>query len=91
MGEIEAKFRLPAPCSTYKNHGVTKSGRDGEPFGIDVWVAPYGQRANQAQEALGDAVQKWLEANWDRLGIHYAIWWGFMTYRPGQWFRYDPG
>lgn len=90
VAEIESKFKLPVPCSTYSGHGVTKDGRNGEPFGIDVWVSPYGQRANQSQEALGDAIQKWLEVNWDRLGIRYVIWWGWMTYRPGEWFVYDP-
>jgi hypothetical protein len=90
VAEIESKFELPVPCSTYRGHGVMPSGRDGEAFGIDVWIAPYGQRANKAQEKLGDEVQKFLEANWDRLGIHYVIWWGWMSYRPGQWFKYNP-
>jgi putative chitinase len=91
--EIEGKFFGGREiCSTYENHGVPDvRGVNGKPWGIDVWIAPYGQRANKAQEALGDSVQKFLETNWDRLGIHYVIYWGWMTYMPGQWFKYDPG
>jgi putative chitinase len=91
--EIEGKFFGGREiCSTYDWHGVPDvRGVNGKPWGIDVWIAPYGQRANKTQEALGDSVQKFLEANWNRLGIHYVIYWGWMTYRPGAWFKYDPG
>jgi hypothetical protein len=41
-------------------------------------VAPLGLRANVTQEALGNAIQKWAENNWYRLGIDYVIWWNWM-------------
>jgi hypothetical protein len=80
---IEETF--PVVCSTYNNHGMT-----GRSKGIDIWVAPFHNRANTAQEALGDKIQKWIEANQQRLGWHYIIWWNWMRYHNGNWFDYTP-
>jgi hypothetical protein len=74
---------------TYPNHGVTEDGRDGEPYGIDAQVAPWGQRANAAQKALGDQLQKYLEDNWKALGVYYVIWWNRIAFAPGAWKPYD--
>jgi len=81
--EVENTFGVV--CSTYNNHGTT-----GRSLGIDIWVAPFRQKANAAQEALGDKIQKWVEANMGRLGINYIIWWNFMRYHNGPWFDYSP-
>ncbi len=65
--EIEENFDVR--CSTYPGHGHT-----GQPWGIDVWVAPFRSRANHVQEQLGDRIQHYVERNWNRLGIDYMIW-----------------
>lgn len=80
--EIERRFNVA--CSTYPGHGTT-----GEAYGIDAWVSPLGIRANKEQEATGDAIQKFVEANWARLGIDYIIWWGWINFGSG-WKHYDP-
>jgi GH25 family lysozyme M1 (1,4-beta-N-acetylmuramidase) len=80
---IEETF--PVVCSTYNNHGTT-----GRSKGIDIWIAPFHNRANKPQEAFGDKIQKWIEANHDRLGWHYIIWWNWMRYHNGNWFDYTP-
>jgi hypothetical protein len=41
--EIEHRFGVV--CSTYNNHGTT-----GRSLGIDIWVAPFQQKANAAQK-----------------------------------------
>ncbi len=82
--ELERLFGLR--CSTYPGHG-----RTGEAWGIDVWVAPFRSRANAEQEALGDRIQRHVQANWDRLGVDYAIWWNWMKEnRDTPWFSYEP-
>jgi GH25 family lysozyme M1 (1,4-beta-N-acetylmuramidase) len=81
--EIEHRFGVV--CSTYNNHGTT-----GRSMGIDIWVAPFQHKANAAQEALGDKIQEWVEANMGRLGIYYIIWWNWMRYHNGNWFDYTP-
>jgi hypothetical protein len=54
-------------------------------------VAPLGQRANAAQEELGDRIQEWAENNWYRLGIDYCIWWNWMKEdKYTRWFSYEP-
>jgi GH25 family lysozyme M1 (1,4-beta-N-acetylmuramidase) len=80
---IEDTF--PVVCSTYDNHGTT-----GRAKGIDIWIAPFHNRADKAQEAFGDKIQKWIEANQQRLGWHYIIWWNWMRYHNGGWFDYTP-
>ncbi len=82
--EIERNFDVR--CSTYSGHG-----RTGEAWGIDIWVAPFRSRANAAQEALGDRIQKYIEDNWIRLGIDYMIWWNWMKEdSTTAWFSYEP-
>lgn len=82
--ELERNFDVR--CSTYPGHG-----RTGETWGIDVWVAPITSYANPAQEQLGDAIQKYVEANWWRLGVDYMIWWNWMKeYATTPWFSYEP-
>ena len=82
--EIEARF--PVKCSTYPNHG-----RTGERKSIDVWVAPFRQRANREQEKLGDRIQGYVEANWNRFGLDYLIWWNWMKEGADTpWFSYEP-
>jgi hypothetical protein len=81
----ELEHRFGVVCSTYNNHGTT-----GRSMGIDIWVAPFQHKANAAQEALGDRIQKWVEANMGRLGIYYIIWWNWMRYHNGNWFDYTP-
>jgi hypothetical protein len=89
--EIESKFDVR--CSTYPGHG-----RTGERYGIDIWVAPFRSRANADQEALGDAIQEYVERNHGRLGVAYIIWWNRMIEygqaailsRGGVWFSYEP-
>lgn len=80
---IEETF--PVVCSTYNNHGTT-----GRSLSIDIWVAPFHNRANKAQEAFGDKIQKWIEANEKQLGWHYILWWNWMRYDTGTWFDYTP-
>ena len=70
----------------------------GSHFGIDVRIAPWGQKANPQQEENGDQIQKYLEANHKRLGIGYMIYWDWMIEYPGailvtpgnQWVPYGP-
>jgi hypothetical protein len=82
--ELERLFDVR--CSTYPGHG-----RTGEAWGIDVWVAPFRQKANKEQEALGDRIQKYVEANWERLGVDYMIWWNWMKENADTpWFSYEP-
>ena len=82
--EIERRFGVK--CSTYPGHG-----RTGEQWGIDVWVAPFRQKANAKQEELGDLIQLYVERNWARLGIDYIIWWNWMKESSGtNWFSYEP-
>ena len=85
--EIERKFFGGRQvCSTYPNHG-----RPGEPWSIDAWVAPYKQQANKEQEAVGDRIQKFVEVNWDRLGVDYIIWWNWWKQgRTAPWTSYEP-
>ncbi len=81
----EGEHRLDVRCYTYPNHG-----RPGTIWSIDFPVAPLGQRANAAREALDDAIQRWAGNNWYRLGIDYVIWWNWMKedkYTP--WFTYE--
>jgi hypothetical protein len=82
----EAERRWDVRCYTYANHG-----RPGMLWSIDFPVAPLGQRANAAQEALGDKIQEWAENNWYRLGIDYCIWWNWMKEdKYTRWFSYEP-
>ncbi len=89
----EIRRRVPGvmSLSTYPDHG---SGPNmGEPFAVDIQIAPWGQFANKHQEAAGDAIQKIIEnpAEWQRLGVAYVIWWGWYSESPGVWTKYDPG
>ncbi len=82
--EIERTF--PVKCSTYPGHG-----RTGEAWGIDAWVAPFRQKANAGQEAVGDAIQKHVERRWYGMGVDYMIWWNWMKEgKHSAWFSYEP-
>jgi hypothetical protein len=82
----EAEHRFDVRCYTYAYHG-----RPGMRWSIDFPVAPLGLQANATQEALGDAIQKWAENNWYRLGIDYVIWWNWMKENKyTSWFSYEP-
>jgi hypothetical protein len=81
------RIRLKAPgivCATYRNHG-----RTGEPWGVDIMVAPFNQKANAPQKALGNAVVRWLMNNWVEMHLNYVIWWNRMNDGAG-WFDYSP-
>jgi hypothetical protein len=71
-------------CATYRNHG-----RTGEPWGVDIMVAPFNQKANAPQKALGDALVRWLMTNWVQMHLNYVIWWNRMNDGEG-WFDYSP-
>src|SRR5215204_6914672 len=48
------RIRRKAPgivCATYRSHG-----RTGEPWGVDIMVAPFNHKANAPQKALGNAL-----------------------------------
>lgn len=81
--DIATKFKIFA--DTYPGHGTT-----GQAYGIDFWVAPLGLKANKRQEEIGDAIQQYIEKNWNRLRISYIIWWGWYSESPGDWVRYNP-
>ena len=81
------RIRRKAPgivCATYRNHG-----RTGEPWGVDIMVAPFNQRANAPQKALGNALVRWLMKNWVEMHLNYVIWWNRMNDGEG-WFDYSP-
>jgi hypothetical protein len=79
--QVEDKFSVV--CSTYTKHGTT-----GRPLGIDIWVAPMGQRATSAQEAYGDRIVNFLINNEDRVGLDYIIWWNRIRRNGRQWIDY---
>lgn len=81
------QIREKAPgvvCATYEGHG-----RTGEPWGIDIMVSKFNEKANHAQELFGDALCNWLLAHWSEFHINYAIWWNYMNDGAG-WFDYEP-
>jgi hypothetical protein len=81
------RIRLKAPgivCATYRNHG-----RTGQPWGLDIMVAPFNQKANAPQKALGNALVGWLMNNWVEMHLNYVIWWNRMNDGAG-WFDYSP-
>jgi hypothetical protein len=81
------RIRRKAPgivCATYRFHG-----RTGEPWGVDIMVAPFNQKANAPQKALGNAVVRWLINNWVEMHLNYVIWWNRMNDGAG-WFDYSP-
>ena len=81
------RIRQKAPgivCATYRNHG-----RTGEPWGVDIMVAPFNQKANAPQKALGNALVRWLMKNWVEMHLNYVIWWNRMNDGEG-WFDYSP-
>jgi hypothetical protein len=81
------RIRQKAPgivCATYRNHG-----RTGEPWGVDIMVAPFNQKANSPQKALGNALVRWLMNNWVEMYLNYVIWWNRMNDGEG-WFDYSP-
>jgi hypothetical protein len=87
---IEDKFG--AVCSTNEGHG-----RTGEPWGIDVRVAPRTTKAYKAQEGYGDEIQLWVERHWDERSINYMIWWNWMIDNEPNpallnrgWFYFEP-
>jgi hypothetical protein len=86
-GQQVRRIRLKAPgivCATYRNHG-----RTGEPWGVDMMVAPFNQKANAPQKALGNALVRWLMNNWVEMHLNYVIWWNRMNDGEG-WFDYSP-
>ena len=44
---------------------------------------PLGVKANSEQEALGDSIQAFVEANIRRWQIYYIIYWNWMRYSTG--------
>lgn len=80
--EIVTTFGVYA--DTYDGHGTT-----GRPYGADFWISRLGVRANASQEAFGDSIQRYVERNWVRLGVHYMIYWGWQNWGSG-WSWYDP-
>ena len=64
--EIERLYDVH--CYTYPKHG-----RSGERWSIDITVAPLGQRANTAQAALGNRIQKRAMLRWRGWGLDYII------------------
>lgn len=73
-------------CATYAGHG-----RTGEPWGIDIMISPFHDRANQKQEDFGDALCNWLVRNWEEMHINYIIYWNWMRdSKRGGWFSYEP-
>jgi len=81
------RVRRKAPgiiCATYVGHG-----RTGEPWGVGIMVAPFNQKANDSQKALGGAIVRWLLNNWVELHLNYVIWWNLMNDGAG-WFDYSP-
>ena len=81
------RIRRKAPgivCATYRNHG-----RTGQPWGVDIMVAPFKQKANAPQKALGNALVRWLMDNWVEMHLNYVIWWNRMNDGEG-WFDYSP-
>ncbi len=80
--EIATKFKVYA--DTYEDHGDT-----GMRYGIDLWISPLGVKANPQQEALGDAIQKYIESNWYRLKVRYMVYWDSYSESPGVWSYYD--
>ena len=86
-GQQVRRIRLKAPgivCATYRNHG-----RTGGPWAVDIMVAPFNQRANAPQKALGNALVGWLMENWVEMHLNYVIWWNRMNDGEG-WFDYSP-
>ena len=82
--EIERLYDVH--CYTYPNHG-----RSGERWSIDIPVAPLGQRANTAQAALGNRIQKRAVLRWRGWGLDYIIWWNWMREtKDHPWFDYEP-
>ena len=71
-------------CATYRNHG-----RTGQTWGVDIMVAPFKQKANAPQKALGNALVRWLMNNWVEMHLNYVIWWNRMNDGAG-WFDYSP-
>jgi hypothetical protein len=61
-------------CATYRNHG-----RTGQTWGVDIMVAPFKQKANAPQKALGNALVRWLMNNWVEMHLNYVIWWNRMN------------
>ena len=81
------RIRRKAPgivCATYRNHGCT-----GQTWGVDIMVAPFNQKANAPQKALGNALVRWLMNNWVEMHLIYVIWWNHMNVGAG-WFDYSP-
>jgi hypothetical protein len=81
------RIRGKAPgivCATYRNHG-----RTGETWGVDMMVAPFNQKANAPQKALGNGLVGWLMNNWVEMRLNYVIWWNRMNDGKG-WFDYSP-
>jgi len=81
------RIRRKAPgivCATYKGHG-----RTGMPWGIDIFVSPFHQKANDAQKHLGDALRRWLENNWSEMHINYIIWFNQINDGAG-WISNEP-
>ena len=83
VSEIENRF--PVRCYTYANHGYT----GGQPWSIDVAISPLGVKADREQEALGDRIQKFVEANIRRWQIYYIIYWNWYRYPPSPWYWYE--
>jgi hypothetical protein len=81
------RIRRKAPgivCATYRSHG-----RTGQTWGVDIMVAPFNQKANAPQKALGNSLVRWLMNNWAEMHLNYVIWWNRMNDGAG-WFDYSP-
>jgi hypothetical protein len=85
--QLVRRIRRKAPgivCATYRNHG-----RTGQTWGVDIMVAPFNQKANAPQKALGNALVRWLVNNRAEMHLNYVIWWNRMNDGAG-WFDYSP-
>jgi hypothetical protein len=81
------RIRRKAPgivCATYFRHG-----RTGEPWGVDIMVAPFRQKANDTQKRLGNTLVSWLMDNFAEMHLNYVIWFNRMNDGAG-WFDYTP-
>jgi hypothetical protein len=93
--ELEREFPGIRFMSTYPDHGVP-----GERWSIDVWIAEPGRFPTDPQENVGDAIQRHVIRNWNRIGIGYVIWFRYarqdnqyrvFSNQPAHtWFDYKP-
>ncbi|MEV1176625.1 lytic transglycosylase domain-containing protein [Nonomuraea sp. NPDC049784] len=73
--QIKQLFRVPYGIGCYRANGGIKGGGE-HPLGraCDFMLSKGGVMPSAGEQARGDAIAAWVQANASRLGIYYIIW-----------------